>query len=312
MRLKYSLAAAAAVAALVPQAQQGGPPGSEDPGYGRDEDEVETIIVIGNRYRCPNGTLVRHVVNCPSFVSFSIDYNLAPYDPATHMIRQAQGTAHTCGSTVDANCECGTGKVKVYDEDADAFHCYAEPPAAGCPQWDQTFDFDLGVWACVTRPLDADPEKMAERVKNCGAPTVNSYWHHSPLSVEYGSLPAGHPAAAGCGPPGNNPPTDIRIRYDRNQLAGGSMAWHWAAISTIHEFVHVSDYVRYNSCAPWLTRQGKADLEKAEYEATQQGMHSWVYQRAHIEFYNTFGVMAPSDPDYRAADHNKPLSCLFD
>ena len=88
-------------------------------------------------------------------------------DPA-----DARGGGPTCGATVDANCECSAGKVKVYDEDADAFHCYVEPPPAGCPKWDQTFDFDPNVWACVTRPLDDDPVHAAERLKNCMGPGV--------------------------------------------------------------------------------------------------------------------------------------------
>ena len=60
------------------------------------------------------------------------------------------------------------------------------PPDEGCPNWDQTFDFDLRVWSCATRPLDADPKKLAERVKNCGAPTVKKYWDHSMiLAINY-------------------------------------------------------------------------------------------------------------------------------
>ncbi len=90
------------------------------------------------------------------------------------------------------------------------------------------------------------------------------------------------------------------------------MTWHWAAISTTHEFMHVGGYVRYNSCAPWLTSQGKADLEKAGFDASRQGMHEWVYKRSHDEFYDSFGVRAPTDPDYDPNKHNKPLSCLFD
>ena len=88
-------------------------------------------------------------------------------------------------------------------------------------------------------------------------------------TVDYGALPPGKPGGAGCFPGGNNPPTFIQIRFDRNQLT-----WHWAAIATIHEFIHVGDYIRYGSCAPWRTPGGAADVDTAGFDATADGMHA--------------------------------------
>ena len=125
--------------------------------------------------------------------------------------------------------------------------------------------------------------------------------------MEYGTWPEGKRAAAGCGPPGNNPPTDLRIRYDREQLT-----WHWSAIATIHEFTHIRDYVKYNSCAPWETPQGRKDIEGVGLPASEEGFHAWVYRRADEEFLNTFGVRAPTDGNYDLTRDHKPLRCLFE
>ena len=90
------------------------------------------------------------VNQCPGFISSWLDrVFVANWDPVSRMISDFHRAAQTCGIPADANCRCEAGKVKVYDDDDDTFHCKTEPPAAGCPKWDQTFDFDPNVWACV-------------------------------------------------------------------------------------------------------------------------------------------------------------------
>ena len=311
MRLKYSLAAAAAVAALMPQAQEGGPPSSEDPGYGRDEDEVETIIVIGNRYRCPNGTLVYHVVNCPSFVSFSINYNLAQYDPVSHMIRQTQSTAQTCGAPVDANCECGDGKVKVYDESADEFHCYTEPPADGCPKWDQTFDFDLNVWACVTGPFDDSAVDAAERIKNCVGGVVSANWSRLSTLLRWGSA-GGNWGVVGCS---GNEVTYVELNrqlYESRAAPGHSSPWQYMAHTLIHEALHVEDIGKSKTCQPW-TDETMQNLITANggWPHTEVGYEAYTHQRTLDEYRTQLGVESPHDPfNYDPAVHGK-VPCLL-
>ena len=250
------------------------------------------------------------------------------YDSRTHQVSSSDGAA-PCGSTVDAGCACGAGKVKVFDEDNDTFHCKPAPPDEGCPNWDQTFDFDLRVWSCATRPLDADPKKLAERVKNCGAPTVKKYWDHSMiLAINYG-FSSGQPdryGGVGCHPDReepprhvNEPPEGITVTYFRSALENAgdrySSDWHWAALAPIHENIHVDDFIRFNSCAPWETVEGINALKKAGYterDVNEEGFEKWTRVRSYKEYYDTFGVRAPEDPEHQAALHNKPLSCLFD
>ena len=101
------------------------------------------------------------------------------------------------------------------------------------------------------------------------------------------------------------------------EVAGGrhSSNWHWAALAPIHENIHVDDFIRFDSCAPWLTSEGQAAMRTAGYTArdfNRAGFEKWTRVRSWAEYYDTFGVRAPEDPLHRAADHNKPLSCLFE
>ena len=203
------------------------------------------------------------------------------------------------------------------------------PPDEGCPKWDQTFDFNPRVWACVTRPLDKDPRKFAERVKNCGAPTVKKYWNHPMiLAINYG-FSSGQPnryGTAGCHPDRdepprlvNEPPEGITVTFFRSAIerAGGrySSDWHWAALAPIHEYLHVDDFIRFNSCAPWETSAGQAAMRKAGYterDFNRAGFEKWVRVRSWDEYRNVFGVRAPEDPFHRADADNKPLTCLFE
>ena len=186
----------------------------------------------------------------------------------------------------------------------------------------------ISVWSCVTRPLDADPKKLAERVKNCGAPTVKKYWDHTMiLAINYG-FSSGRPdlyGTTGChpergGPPRkvNEPPEGISVTYFRSALENAgdpySSDWHWAALAPIHENIHVDDFIRFNSCAPWETREGINALKKAGYterDVNEEGFEKWVRVRANREYFDTFGVRSPEDPRYVTSAHNKPLSCLF-
>ena len=100
------------------------------------------------------------------------------------------------------------------------------------------------------------------------------------------------------------------------ERAGGrySSDWPWAALAPIHENLHVDDFIRFKSCAPWETSAGQTAMRNAGYNArdfNQAGFEKWVRVRSHQEYQDTFGVRAPEDPDYRVADDNKPLTCLF-
>ena len=87
-----------------------------------------------------------------------------------------------------------------------------------------------------------------------------------------------------------------------------------AAMGPLHEYLHVDDFIRFKSCAPWETSAGQTAMRNAGYNArdfNQAGFEKWVRVRSHQEYQDTFGVRAPEDPDYRVADDNKPLTCLF-
>ena len=63
-----------------------------------------------------------------------------------------------------------------------------------------------------------------------------------------------------------------------------------------------TDFIRFNSCAPWETSEGQAAMRDAGYTArdfNEAGFEKWVRVRSHQEYYDTFGVRAPEDPDYR-------------
>ena len=42
------------------------------------------------------------------------------------------------------------------------------------------------------------------------------------------------------------------------------------------------------------------------------GFEKWTLERADREYFETFGVRSPNDPDYNPTVDNVPLSCLFD
>ena len=290
----------------------------------------ELVMVTGlrqNKVVCPDGSVASDASNCPGYIIWNSSIATVNYSQRTRQVDQV-ANAPPCGEEVDAACRCATAKVKVYDENANNFDCYDRPPDEGCP-WDQTFDFDLKVWACVTTPLDKNPKKMAERVKNCGAPTVKKYWDHPKIvAINYG-FSSGAPSrygTTGCHPDRDEPPElvdeppeAISVTYFRSAIEGSGGAyssyWHWGALAVIHENIHVDDFIRYNSCAPWLTSEGQAGMRRAGYterDFNEEGFNEWTRVRSHDEYDDTFGVRAPEDPDHVAAVDNKPLSCLFD
>ena len=238
----------------------------------------------------------------------------ATWDPVGQMIRDFHKDVQTCGDTVDANCKCGSEKVKVYDKDNDAFHCYDEPPADGCPKWDQTFDFDLSVWACVTRPFDDDPVEAAKRLKNCMGPgVVGNHWSLLEDLLEYDStIPAG--GQAPCSMVGGNPvPSAVMINPDeiiREARRIGASPWQVLADVLIHESYHLEDYFKYDYCWRMWTRFGYAmDLRKGNYTVDEPGMEDYTNDRTFKEYRSQFGVRAAHDPNYRAATDGDLSSC---
>lgn len=148
-----------------------------------------------------------------------------------------------------------------------------KPPTAPCPQWDNAFSYDPAQWKCETRPFDNDPKALAERVGNCDASSVRRYLDHDLLFIGYG-WPSGrhHYGQASCNPKGNHPPTDGGVTLHRAALEGanGASPWQWAALTTIHEFIHAGDFPGYDSCAPWLTVDGIPDKERPVLRARHQ------------------------------------------
>ena len=99
------------------------------------------------------------------------------------------------------------------------------------------------------------------------------------------------------------------------EVAGGrhSSDWYWAALAPIHENIHVDDFIRFYSCAPWLTSEGQAAMRKAGYTArdfNEAGFEKWTRVRSYDEYNDAFGVRAPEDPEHRAADDNKQASVV--
>ena len=87
-----------------------------------------------------------------------------------------------------------------------------------------------------------------------------------------------------------------------------------ATMGPLHEYLHVDDFIRFDSCAPWETSAGQAAMRDAGYTASdfnKAGFEKWVRVRSSDEYRNVFGVRAPQDPEYVSGKHNKPLSCLF-
>ena len=307
MRLKYYLAAAAAVAALMPQAQEGGPPGSEAPA--EMGGEVETIIVIGTMYRCPDGTMVGDVTACPAYVSFSNSFLFGFYDPVQHIIRQGfTASTQTCGATVDANCDCGAGKVKVYDKSNDEFHCYNEPPP-GCANWDDMFDFDLNVWACTARPLDASAQAAVDRLKGCfgSGSTVQNHLGDV-LRFEYGSCPAPSPGCIKSCTAGSSV-----VTFDRNNitnLAGpDTTVWQWFAETMNHELRHVYHNATYG-CGPWNNPNFWTGEQVPSFVPRNSiGEEQWTGFKAVVEYESELGVKSPYDSQYDPSKHKQLKNC---
>ena len=97
---------------------------------------IEVVVVTGlpSGVLCPNGLRAASKSHCPGYSLWRNSHTTLTYDSRTHQVSSSDSAA-PCGSTVDAGCACGAGKVKVFDEDNDTFHCKPAPPDAGCPEW---------------------------------------------------------------------------------------------------------------------------------------------------------------------------------
>ena len=131
--------------------------------------------------RCPGGDRVQYAVQCPEYNQISITFHIMNWNPGTYRI---EGTPYDgalpCGQQeVDANCVCGGGKVKAYDDSNDTFHCKPAPPDAGCPEWGNTFDFDLSVWKCVPKSAGEYMGKIKDCLPQGSIPA--DYWIHVPF-----------------------------------------------------------------------------------------------------------------------------------
>ena len=293
------------------------PPGAEAPGYGGDE--IETIIVVGDKLRCPDGTRVATINECPGFIQSWLErvYRL-PWDPVTHVINMASiPNAPTCGATVDASCACGTGKVKVYDEDADEFHCYDEPPP-GCPKWDDMFDFDLSVWACTARPLDATAQAAVDRIKGCfsTASTIHKFWNNV-QRFEYGTAcPPGKPACViSCSSGGASNVVQFNkaelntVRLDNEGNPIDATAWQWFAEALNHELRHVRHNAKYG-CGPWNNGNFWTGEQVASFLPRNRiGEERWTGYKAVVEYGSELGVKSPYDQGYKPANDKQLPNC---
>ena len=282
------------------------------------EGKVETVIVIGETYRCPDGTMVGDVTACPAYVSFRNSFLLGVYDQVEHIIRREfVASAPTCGATVDANCECGDQKVKVYDKRNDEFHCYDEPPP-GCPKWDQTFDFDLNVWACVTRPLDAVAEDAANRIKACfsTASTIHKFWNNV-QRFEYGTAcPPGKLACViSCSSGGTSNVVQFneaelnKVRLDNKGNPIDATEWQWFAEALNHDLRHVRHNAKYG-CGPWNNLNFWVDEQVPSWVQRDRGgeeIHAAV--KSLEEYEAELGVKSPYDQGYKPANDKQLPNC---
>ena len=247
------------------------PPGEEAPGYDGGE-EIETIIVIGNKIRCPGGRKVNRINQCPGFIQSWLNrINKLVWDPVTHVIRDTVENAPTCGATkVDASCVCGGGKVKAYDDGNDTFHCKPEPPVAGCPKWGQTFNFALDVWDCQ----DNSALDVMGKIKDCLPPGTfpANYWGHVSPRISWNNNLVnsdGEPVPGATYVPEDGGPIIIEFNYREivaQAQAPGSELTEWEAgnVALIHEMLHVVDAVVHGPRL-WRERGVENQMELAGY-----------------------------------------------
>lgn len=281
--------------------------------------EIEVVVVTGlpSGVLCPNGQRAASKSHCPRYSSWRNSHTTLAYDSRTHQVSSLDGAA-PCGSTVDAGCACGAGKVKVFDEDNDTFHCKNEPPDEGCPNWDQTFDFDLDVWACATRPFDKDPKVAADRLRKCMPNGMfNAHWDSLKNLLEYDpDLPA--LGQAKCSMVDGKPVTTA-IKINLNLInrgsttrVPGSSPWAWLADVLTHEAYHYDDYQKYNYCwKSWTGFTYSVKLKQEGYTVDEPGMEAYTNDRAWEDYYNELGVRAPEDPD-RRTPANTQLPCTLE
>ena len=302
------------------------PPGSEAPTeYG--EAEVETVVVIGNNYRCPDGTIVAALAECPAFQVFWWDTFFFVTLSSDGIIPKYQSDASACGSTPDANCACGSREVKVYDDGNDTFHCKPEPPTK-CPKWDQTFDFDPEVWKCLARPLDATAQAAANRIKACfsTASTIHKFWNNV-QRFEYGTgCPPGKLACViSCSNGGANNVVQFNeaelnnVRLDNSGNPIDATEWQWFAEALNHELRHVRHNAKYdcgrdpsNPSAPrWGPNSNFWSGERVPlwFPTTPQGEEEWTAASSLREFAAELGVVSPFDAAYTPAKHKQLPNC---
>ena len=58
--------------------------------------------------------------------------------------------------------------------------------------------------------------------------------------------------------------------------------------------------------------QALIDNGYTERDINMAGFEKWTLERADREYFETFGVRSPNDPDYNPTVDNVPLACLFD
>ena len=284
--------------------------------------DVELVVVTGIRggVVCPDGAIAAHQTQCAGFRYWGNSYTRLLYNPQSRQVSTLRG-ATACGDTVDASCACGAGKVKVYDEDDNTFHCKTEPPAAGCPKWGQTFDFDPGVWKCTMVPLDANAEDAAERIKKCVGGLVSKHWNWIERNVSYNSALVdddGNPAfgAVACVEDSSGRAFNVSMQLNnalfRNPPApfpSEASHWQYLAHTQIHETIHVDDHLNYG-CEPWTHPTVRGWLNVYELSHTEMNYEILTQNKAWGAYEQTLGARSPMDPDYNH-EEDGAVSCLL-
>ena len=208
------------------------------------------MLITRVRVLCPNGLRAASKSHCPRYSLWRNSHTTLSYDSRTYQVSSVDGAA-PCGSTVDAVCACGAGKVKAFDEDDNTFHCFSEPPTDACPVFGQQFNFDLSVWACELIPFDENPKDAMRRIMNCqGQRTfIRNYWTSVSHFAWNNDLVdnEGRPAlgAVHFPDPGETGPITMEINRQLIHTRSTAERNRWYILNRVlhHEMVHVGDGV---------------------------------------------------------------------
>ena len=185
----------------------------------------------------------------------------------------------------------------------------------------QTFDFDLGVWACTEKPLDENAKVAATRINNCLSDTYTKHWDKIADKITYGDR------AGSFGWVTFNQPVETGLitgvkefgfhrqtLYERCRgcLDGEATVWHEFARTHLEEVIHVDDhyevgYERWEN-AGFQERMSRAKFTTFDYH----NYELFSIQRSLDAFRSEFGVHSPADERYNPDLHRQFTCSLYD